>query len=71
MAYDAGDAALAAKLTGEAEQLKKRFNEEFWMPDRGYYAIALDGKKQQVDACASNMGNACGTVSSTRTKYPR
>ncbi|MEV8148044.1 glycogen debranching N-terminal domain-containing protein [Arthrobacter sp. NPDC080073] len=56
MAYDAGDSPLAARLTGEAAQLKKRFNEQFWMPDRGYYAIALDGKKRQVDACASNMG---------------
>ncbi|MGO4584633.1 glycogen debranching N-terminal domain-containing protein [Arthrobacter sp. 2RAF6] len=56
MAYDAGDAPLAGRLTGEAARLKKRFNEEFWMPDRGYYAIALDGKKRQVDACASNMG---------------
>jgi glycogen debranching enzyme len=56
MAYDVGDAPLAAQLVEEAAQLKKRFNEEFWMPDRGYYAIALDGKKRQVDACASNMG---------------
>ncbi|MEW1821607.1 glycogen debranching N-terminal domain-containing protein [Arthrobacter sp. NPDC080031] len=56
MAYDAGDSPLAARLTGEAAKLKKRFNEQFWMPDRGYYAIALDGKKRQVDACASNMG---------------
>jgi glycogen debranching enzyme len=36
--------------------LKKQFNEQFWLPDRGYYAIALDGKKRPVDACASNMG---------------
>ncbi len=56
MAYDAGDVPLAAKLTAEAAELKKRFNEKFWMPERGYYAIALDGKKRQVDACASNMG---------------
>ncbi len=56
MAYDAGDEALAAQLTGEAAQLKKRFNEEFWMSDRGYFAVALDGDKRQVDACASNMG---------------
>jgi len=56
IAYDAGDAPLAAELATEAAQLKKRFNEAFWMPDRGYYAIALDGKKRQVDACASNMG---------------
>ncbi|KRE76018.1 amylo-alpha-1,6-glucosidase [Arthrobacter sp. Soil762] len=56
MAYDAGDPALAVELTDRAAQLKKRFNEQFWMPERGYYAIALDGKKRQVDACASNMG---------------
>jgi len=56
MAYDVGDAPLAARLTDEAARLKKRFNDEFWIPDRGYYAVALDGKKRQVDACASNMG---------------
>ncbi|ALV41373.1 amylo-alpha-1,6-glucosidase [Pseudarthrobacter sulfonivorans] len=57
MAYDAGDVALAHDYADQAAQLKKRFNEQFWMPDRGYYAIALDGKKRQVDACASNMGH--------------
>jgi glycogen debranching enzyme len=57
MAYDAGDVALAHDFADQAAQLKKRFNEQFWMPDRGYYAIALDGKKRQVDACASNMGH--------------
>jgi glycogen debranching enzyme len=57
MAYDEGDAPLAAELTGRAAQLKKQFNEQFWIPERGYYAVALDGKKQQVDACASNMGH--------------
>lgn len=57
MAYDAGDTALGDKLSDWAAVLKKQFNEQFWMPERGYYAIALDGKKQQVDACASNMGH--------------
>jgi glycogen debranching enzyme len=57
MAYDAGDVGLASELTDRAAQLKKQFNEQFWMPERGYYAIALDGKKRQVDACASNMGH--------------
>ncbi|MEV7574196.1 glycogen debranching N-terminal domain-containing protein [Pseudarthrobacter sp. NPDC089323] len=56
MAYDAGDAPLAAELTAEAARLKKKFNEEFWLPERGYYAVALDGRKRPVDACASNMG---------------
>ncbi|GAA1786635.1 glycogen debranching N-terminal domain-containing protein [Pseudarthrobacter sulfonivorans] len=57
MASDVGDAALAAEFRDRAAQLKRRFNDQFWMPDRGYYAIALDGKKRQVDACASNMGH--------------
>lgn len=57
LAYDAGDETFAAELAEKAAQFKKRFNEQFWMPDRGYYAVALDGKKRQVDACASNMGH--------------
>jgi glycogen debranching enzyme len=56
MAYDAGDTPLASQLADEAARLKKRFNDEFWLPDRGYYAVALDRDKRPVDACASNMG---------------
>jgi glycogen debranching enzyme len=57
MAYDAGDWTLAAELRDSADRLKRRFNEQFWLPDRGYYAIALDKDKRPVDACASNMGH--------------
>jgi glycogen debranching enzyme len=57
MARDAGDEALAAELWDRAKTLKKRFNEQFWLPDRGYFAIALDRNKRPVDACASNMGH--------------
>ena len=56
IAFDAGDQDLAAEYRDRAALLKKRFNEQFWLPDRGYYAVALDGKKRPVDACASNMG---------------
>ncbi|GAA1271860.1 amylo-alpha-1,6-glucosidase [Arthrobacter pascens] len=56
IAYDAGDMALAAEYRDRAAQLKRQFNEQFWLPDRGYYAVALDGRKRPVDACASNMG---------------
>jgi glycogen debranching enzyme len=57
MARDAGDMDLSAQLQDRAERLKKRFNEAFWLPERGYYAIALDRDKRPVDACASNMGH--------------
>ena len=56
IAYDAGDLGLAAEYRDLAAQLKRQFNEQFWLPDRGYYAVALDGKKRPVDACTSNMG---------------
>ncbi|MDQ0923836.1 glycogen debranching enzyme [Pseudarthrobacter sp. W1I19] len=56
MAYDSGDVDLAIELRDRAALLKRHFNEQFWLPERGYYAIALDRHKQPVDACASNMG---------------
>ncbi|UKA55266.1 amylo-alpha-1,6-glucosidase [Arthrobacter sp. FW305-BF8] len=56
IAYDAGDMDLAAEYRDLAARLKRQFNQQFWLPDRGYYAVALDGHKRPVDACASNMG---------------
>lgn len=56
MASNVGDKLLAAEYQERAAQLKRQFNEQFWLPDRGYYAIALDGNKRPVDACTSNMG---------------
>ena len=57
IAYDAGDVAVAVECRERAARLKQQFNEQFWLPDRGYYAIALDRDKRPVDACASNMGH--------------
>ncbi|MGO4246264.1 glycogen debranching N-terminal domain-containing protein [Paenarthrobacter sp. RAF54_2] len=57
MAYDAGDVTRASELAERAAILKKRFNEQFWLPEKGYYAVALDKDKRPVDACASNMGH--------------
>jgi glycogen debranching enzyme len=57
MALSMGDAGTARHWTEEAARLKEAFNERFWLPDRGYFAIALDGKKRPVDALASNMGH--------------
>jgi glycogen debranching enzyme len=51
------DEPLAERLTGEAAELKRRFNRDFWMPSRDYFAVALDGQKRQVDSITSNPGH--------------
>ena len=52
------DRELANRLDREAEELRKRFDEAFWVEDRGgFYALALDGDKQQVDSLCSNIGH--------------
>ncbi|HEY5610541.1 MAG TPA: glycogen debranching N-terminal domain-containing protein, partial [Thermoanaerobaculia bacterium] len=52
-----GEPEVAKKLYREASELKKRFNEAFWMPDRGFYAMALDAEKRQVTTIGSNAGH--------------
>jgi glycogen debranching enzyme len=51
------DSKLAERLEGEAAELKRRFNEDFWMPERQYFAVALDGQKRRVDTLTSNAGH--------------
>jgi glycogen debranching enzyme len=50
------DEAWADRLEAEAADLKRRFNRDFWLADRGYYALALDSDGSQVDSLASNIG---------------
>jgi glycogen debranching enzyme len=52
------DRPLAERLDREADDLKQRFDDAFWVERRGgYYALALDGGKRQVDSMCSNMGH--------------
>ena len=52
-----GDPEFADRLEHEAKALRRRFNEDFWLADRRYFALALDGKKTRVDALSSNIGH--------------
>ena len=52
-----GDDALAGRLEGRAEALRESFSRDFWMPERGCHALALDGDKRQVDGLTSNIGH--------------
>jgi glycogen debranching enzyme len=60
-AREAGEEDVAGHWAQQAAALKRRFNEAFWLPDRGYYALALDRDKRPVDALASNMGHCLWT----------
>jgi glycogen debranching enzyme len=52
------DRGLAERLEHEAEELRRAFNEHFWTDARGgYYVLALDGEKRQVDSLCSNVGH--------------
>ena len=55
------DTDTAETCAAKAAKLKKAFNEAFWLPDRGYFAVALDKHKKPVDALASNMGHCLWT----------
>lgn len=51
----------AQRWRARADRLRARFHEAFWMPEHGFYALALDGDKRQVDAIASNAGHCLWT----------
>ncbi len=51
------DAAYADRLEKEAADLRKRFNKDYWVEDRQFYALALDADGTQVDALSSNIGH--------------
>jgi glycogen debranching enzyme len=52
-----GDSELADRLEREANELKRRLNDDFWIEGRGFYALALDGEKKPVDSLTSNVGH--------------
>lgn len=49
-----GKGERAKDLARRAEKLRKQFNDEFWMPEKNYFAMALDGHHRQVDSITSN-----------------
>src|SRR5438094_2911827 len=51
------DAGLADRLEQEATELKRRFNRDFWLEDREFFALAIDGDGRKVDALTSNIGH--------------
>ncbi len=52
-----GDSELANRLEKEAAELKRKFNRDFWIPEKQFFALALDGQKRKVDSLTSNIGH--------------
>ena len=60
-ARESGDDDGYARWADKATSLRRRFNEDFWLDEHGWYALALDGDKRPVDALASNIGHLLWT----------
>jgi glycogen debranching enzyme len=60
-AFEAGDAATYERFRAKATALKVAFNRDFWLEDRGYFAVGLDADKRPIDSMASNMGHCLWT----------
>jgi glycogen debranching enzyme len=51
----------AKGLFHEASELKKRFNEKYWMQDRGFLAMGLDPDDRQIKSIGSDPGHCIAT----------
>ncbi len=54
----AGDDERATRLEREADELRRKFNRDFWMEEKGVYALALQADRQPVAVVSSNPGHA-------------
>ncbi|MCU1495946.1 MAG: hypothetical protein JWO62_3710 [Acidimicrobiaceae bacterium] len=56
-----GDAPAVSAYEARAERLKAAFNEQYWLEERGYFAMGLDGEKRPIDSLSSNIGHCLWT----------
>ena len=61
IAWSRGDLATASRCEERAATLRRQFNEQFWLENRGYFAIGLDGEKRPIDSLTSNVGHCLWT----------
>ncbi len=60
-AQERGEADVARYWRVKAGKLRHDFNEAFWLPDKGYFALGLDGDKRPIDGLGSNQGHCLWT----------
>jgi len=66
-----GDPKRSEALAREADQLKEKFNQDYWMPEDKFFAEALDRDKKKVDSFTSNAGQLLwsGIVDKEKARY--
>ena len=60
-AFENNDTECYARYRQKAADLKAAFNRDFWLEDRGYFAVGLDADKKPIDSLTSNMGHCLWT----------
>ncbi|HEX9681770.1 MAG TPA: glycogen debranching N-terminal domain-containing protein [Acidimicrobiales bacterium] len=60
-AREAGDTGGYERWATKARELRRRFNEDFWLDEHGSYALGLDADKKPIDAVVSNVGHCLWT----------
>ncbi|HEY7410582.1 MAG TPA: glycogen debranching N-terminal domain-containing protein [Vicinamibacteria bacterium] len=65
-----GEKEQAKRLRHEAQALKDRFADAFWMEDEGFVALGLDARGRRLGSVASNPGHclAAGIVEKDRAR---
>ncbi|HET7228242.1 MAG TPA: amylo-alpha-1,6-glucosidase, partial [Chthoniobacterales bacterium] len=65
-----GERDLARKYYREANELKSRFNEKFWMEDEGFFGMGIDSNGDLIRTVASDPGHCLlsGIVDESRIK---
>jgi glycogen debranching enzyme len=71
MARALGEGPRADALEAEAESLRRRFEESFWLEDLGCYALALDGRKAPCRVLTSNAGHTLFAGIASRERAAR
>ena len=56
-AFEVGDTATYDRFRAKAAHLKAAFNRDFWLEDKGWFAVGLDADKRPIDSLTSNIGH--------------
>ncbi len=69
-AFEARDPATYGRYRAKARALKEAFNRDFWLEERGSFAVGLDADKRPIDSVTSNVGHCLWTGIVDEEKAP-